>query len=194
LSFFSSRSCKPLLLQARNAVTLPLSKQTVSFHPGLRKQIRAPLMSTIESATTFKFACSFSSNTTTIWSVIARVGFVTSWVGLPFRDFSRNHLISWNCDHRLIQRPREAFGCHAFERKPRETCVLIGTKSVNLGIRPSNLAYGTGFARGKTGTALPKRKSCANLAIKPRSSGECRFVDRALPWRINAIHKMIGSP
>ena len=45
----------------------------------------------------------------------------------------------------------------------------------NLGIRSSNLAYGTGFARGKTGTALPKRKSCANTAIKSSSSGECRM-------------------
>ena len=52
--------------------------------------------------------------------------------------------------------------------KPRETCFLIGTKSVNLGIRPSNLAYGTSFARGKTGTTLPKR-------FRPRSSEECRL-------------------
>jgi hypothetical protein len=51
--------------------------------------------------------------------------------------------------------------------KPRETCFLIGTKSVNLGIRP-NLAYGTSLARGKTGTTLPKRS-------KPRSSEECRL-------------------
>jgi hypothetical protein len=50
--------------------------------------------------------------------------------------------------------------------KPRETCFLIGTKSVNLGIRPSNLAYGTRFARGKTGTDIAKK-------IKPRSSEEC---------------------
>jgi hypothetical protein len=52
--------------------------------------------------------------------------------------------------------------------KPRETCFLIGTKSVNLGIRPSNLAYGTRFARGKTGTDIAKK-------IKPRSSEECRL-------------------
>jgi hypothetical protein len=43
---------------------------------------------------------------------------------------------------------------------------LIGTKSVNLGIRPSNLAYETGFVRRRMGTPLPKRKSCTNLAIK----------------------------
>ena len=46
---------------------------------------------------------------------------------------------------------------------PWETCFLIGTKSVNLGIRPSNLAYGTSFARGKTGTALPKRSNLGHL-------------------------------
>jgi hypothetical protein len=54
--------------------------------------------------------------------------------------------------------------------KPRETCFLIGTKSVSLGIRPSNLAYGTSFARGKTGTALPKRSNLGHLknVIKER--------------------------
>jgi hypothetical protein len=47
--------------------------------------------------------------------------------------------------------------------KPRETCFLIGTKSVNLGFRPSKLPYGTSFARGKTGTTLPKRSNLGHL-------------------------------
>jgi hypothetical protein len=47
--------------------------------------------------------------------------------------------------------------------KPRVMCFLIGTKPVNLGIRPSNLAYGTSFARGKTGTTLPKRSNLGHL-------------------------------
>jgi hypothetical protein len=48
---------------------------------------------------------------------------------------------------------------------PRHAFKCGGTKSVNLGIRTSNLVYGTGFALGKTGTELPKRTSCANRAI-----------------------------
>jgi Transposase DDE domain group 1 len=76
---------------------------------------------------------------------------------------------------RLIQRPRETFGCYAFTPKPGETCVLIGTQSADLGIRAGNLAYGTGFVRRRMGGLLPKRTTCANLAINPRSSGEWRF-------------------
>ena len=54
-----------------------------------------------------------------------------------------------NCDRsrsaiEMLFLPRHAFKCG-------------GTKSVNLGIRTSNLVYGTGFALGKTGTELPKR-------------------------------------
>jgi hypothetical protein len=69
-------------------------------------------------------------------------------------------VFSWGKRHRLPL--RQGFGVKTLF-KPRETCFLIGTKSVNLGIRPSNLAYGTSFARGKTGTTLPKRSNLGHL-------------------------------
>ena len=36
---------------------------------------------------------------------------------------------SRNCGRRPMRRPREVFGCHAFERSPRERCVWITTNS-----------------------------------------------------------------
>jgi Transposase DDE domain group 1 len=83
------------------------------------------------------------------------------WTRLSCRTFAANavrlqlHVLAYNLGDflRTLATP-----------KPMK-CVLIGTKLVNLGFRPSNLAYGTGIARGKTGTALPKRKNCANLAF-----------------------------
>jgi hypothetical protein len=40
--------------------------------------------------------------------------------------------------------------------------VLIGTESVNLGIRSSHLAYGTGFSRRIMGGPLVKKKKLRN--------------------------------
>jgi hypothetical protein len=61
-----------------------------------------------------------------------------------------------NFDRRLIQRPRESFGCEAFTPNPRETCVLIGTN--RLGIRPSNLALERDLRAAKWDAIAKKEK------------------------------------
>ena len=70
-----------------------------------------------------------------------------------------------SCGHRLIQQWRERPGCHAFQRKPRERCVLITAKSKCLGSNGQTLRlWRTGDAICQ-GSVLPKLPIPANLDL-----------------------------
>jgi hypothetical protein len=77
--------------------------------------------------------------------------------------------------HALDLRRCEVFGWHVFQRKPRERCVLITTRSASSGVPRSILAHREGHARGGKRSALPGKPNWNKLSFRNDPPGECRI-------------------
>ena len=121
----------------------------------------------------------------------------SSWPKSLSRDTSS--LTSWgslpNYGHRPTRRQYEWSGCHAFQLKPSEKCVLIKAQSRQN--RHSRQAMSRHCGHGRPSTLSAKGRSCIRhksaqaFNIKGRAFGRCRcklFSFRiAFPYPLQAF-------
>jgi hypothetical protein len=88
-------------------------------------------------------------------------------------------------DGRPLHRLGNAFGCHAFHQKPRETCVLMAENSVSLGVPPR--------ADPPRKRIYKPRRGLNDISVLSKSCYGRSFTrDKAVIWRMSA--KLASGP
>lgn len=72
-------------------------------------------------------------------------------------------------DRRSLYRQRNAFGCHASDRKLRETCVLMTEISAFLGVRPRAGPPRNSLQTRVESSGLPKTRCRLRIDLEPAS-------------------------
>ena len=94
------------------------------------------------------------------------VAFQMAEVAIPRNLFGDILRLMRNCARRLIQRLCEAFDCHAFERIPRESCVLMTGRSTTLGAgRAGHMKSDPSIYKGH-GSALRGKSNGGKIGLR----------------------------